>query len=307
MKLFDAHCDALMKLWLNPALSFMDSPDLHVNLKNLKKSSTKVQCMAIYIPEEVPMEARFNAALEMIDLFYEKVLPLDSCLKQVCTKQQILSLQDHEIGLMLTLEGCDSIGTSIERLRTLYRLGVSSVGLTWNYANAVADGILEGRGAGLTQFGKEVVAENNRYGVWTDVSHLSERGFWEVMDSASYPIASHSNSFKLCSHPRNLKDEQIKALIDRNAVIGITFVPQFLKNDGRAAIKDVISHIDYICSLGGESHIGLGSDFDGITETVKGLKTNGMYPHLMEELAKHYSASQIEGFSWSNFVSRLPR
>src|SRR5690606_3795964 len=95
----------------------------------------------------------------------------------------------------------------------LYRLGVLSLGLTWNKANLLADGASEPRGGGLTEFGREVVALNNKYGVLTDVSHLSERGFWDVIELAEAPFASHSNARALCDHPRNLTDEQIRALI----------------------------------------------------------------------------------------------
>lgn len=102
---------------------------------------------------------------------------------------------------MLTLEGCEAIGESLTQLRTLLRLGVRSVGLTWNDANMVADGALEQRGGGLTRFGKEVVQLLNEQQCWTDVSHLSERAFWDVMELAHYPIASHSNAYTLCPHP----------------------------------------------------------------------------------------------------------
>src|SRR5690606_34269437 len=126
---------------------------------------------------------------------------------------------------------------------------------------------LEPRGGGLTARGRELVAECNRLGIALDVSHLSERGFWELMErTQDAPIASHSNAKALCSHPRNLTDEQIHAIIKTGGRIGITFVPYFLRAGGGAAIDDVLRHLEHICSLGGAGHVAFGSDFDGIDQ-----------------------------------------
>jgi membrane dipeptidase len=308
MKLFDAHCDVLLKLWLNRSLSFQDDESLHVTWNSLQQAKGKVQCFAIYIPQNVYPESRFTVALEMIDIFFEEIIGRFSNVKFVQSKSDIASLGKNEIGAMLTLEGCDAIGASLVKLKTLLRLGVSSVGLTWNNANAVADGAWEQRGAGLSDFGKQVVHLLNDAKCWVDVSHLSEKGFWDVMEIADYPIASHSNSHSLCPHPRNLRDEQIRALIKKNGVIGITFVPAFLRQDGQSAtIADVLRHLDYICSLGGSRHVGFGSDFDGIDETVVGLESFKCYSNLVNELQKYYSETDVQRFLFDNFYERLPR
>ncbi|MFZ3587843.1 dipeptidase [Bacillus sp. DJP31] len=307
MRIFDAHCDVLYKLWLNPTLSFLSSEELHVTYHGLRKGQGKVQCMAIYIPEEVPYQERFDAALEMVNILYEKILSIFPNMKLVKEKRDIQELKEHEIGIILTLEGCDVIGTSLTRLRTLFHLGVRSVGLTWNYSNAVADGILEPRGAGLSIFGKSVVEENNLHRIWTDVSHLSIKGFWDVLELAAFPIASHSNVFELCPNPRNLNDDQIRALIRKDSIIGINFVPFFLTSEKNATVKDVLKHIDYICQLGGEKNIGFGSDFDGISQTVIGLESYECYTDLVIELNRHYNAEQVHHFCYQNFINHLPQ
>jgi membrane dipeptidase len=306
MRVFDAHCDVLYKLWLNPTLTFNSSKDLHVTIDRLREGYGKIQCMAIYIPEQVSYQSKFEAALEMIHIFYERILKEYSFIKLIKNKEDISKLKDNEIGIILTLEGCDAIGQSITRLQTLFHLGVKSVGLTWNYGNAVSDGILEPRGAGLSLFGKKVVEENNRFKVWTDVSHISIKGFWDVIQIANYPIASHSNVKSLCDHPRNLDDEQITALFNRDGMIGVTFVPDFVTTKEEKVIKDVLNHIDYYCSLGGEKNIGFGSDFDGISSTIQGLEHFGCYNNLLNELHKHYSTELIERFCYKNFVEHLP-
>ena len=241
MKIFDAHCDVLYKLFMDPTLEFANSPGLQVNLERLKASNTKVQLFAIYVPESVHPDLKFEAALRMADLFYEKVLTPHPQIKLVKDREDIDGLAEDEIGAVLTLEGCDAIGQDLLKLRTLLRLGVRSVGLTWNYGNYVADGALEERGAGLSRFGRQVVQLLNDTGIVCDVSHLSEQGFWDVMESADQVFASHSNCYSLCRHPRNLRDNQIKALIDRDSVIGVTFVPEFLSGKKESAsINDVI-------------------------------------------------------------------
>nr|WP_251009428.1 dipeptidase [Bacillus sp. ISL-39] len=307
VKIFDAHCDVLYKLFLDPTLEFANSPGLQVNLERLKTSNTKVQLFAIYVPESVHPELKFEAALRMADLFYEKVLTPHPQIKLVKDKMDIDRLTEDEIGAVLTLEGCDAIGQDLLKLRTLLRLGVRSVGLTWNYGNYVADGALEERGAGLSRFGRQVVQLLNDTGTVCDVSHLSEQGFWDVMDSAEHVFASHSNCYSLCRHPRNLKDNQINALIDRDSVIGVTFVPEFLSGKKESAtIDDIIRHLDHICSLGGENHVGFGSDFDGIEFTVSNLEGNEQYDNLWNELQKYYSDIQVHKFLHKNMASRMP-
>jgi membrane dipeptidase len=305
MKIFDAHCDALLKLWRNPSLSFSDETKLHVSYPALSSTGAKVQCFAVYVPEELVGDARFQAALDMVNLFYTKIIEPYPKVKAVTTRAEIDALKDDEIGAILTLEGCGPIANDPTRLKTLIKLGVRSIGLTWNYANELADGVLEERGAGLSNLGREAVGYFHDERVWTDVSHLSERGFWDVMERTDYVIASHSNVKALCNHPRNLTDEQIRALIQKQSVIGITFVPYFLSEHSPVKIPMVLKHIDYIAALGGEHNIGFGSDFDGISETVNGLDTYFGYDRLVNELLKHYSEEFVRGICFDNFYERI--
>ncbi|MED2868735.1 dipeptidase [Bacillus cereus] len=305
MKIFDSHCDVLFQLWsAQGKKDFKNDPQLHITFEQLKKRKGSIQCFAIYVPETVLYEKRFEVALQMVDIFYNEILSLPG-VKFIQTKDDINMLKQDEIGALLTLEGCEAIGKDAMKLRLFYRLGVRSFGLTWNYANLLADGALETRGAGLTTFGKHIVQELNMLHLWTDVSHLNERSFWDVIEMAKNPIASHSNCYKFCQHPRNLNDEQIRALIKKNSVIGVTFVPQFLTSERQANITDIVRHIEYICSLGGEKNIGFGSDFDGILETVVDLTAYREYENVVNELYKHYDASMVERFLYDNFVEHI--
>ncbi|WP_230158257.1 dipeptidase [Peribacillus sp. Bi96] len=294
-----------MKMFIDPDISFLDSDKLHITKRGLLEEGGKVQCFAIYIPEKVHPDMRFQAALAMVDIFHEKILS-EPEMKFIKTKADIDSLKEREIGALLTLEGCDCIGNDLLKLKTLLHLGVSSVGLTWNYANLVADGALESRGGGLTEFGIEVVNLLNEKSIWCDLSHLSEAGFWDTLKRAEFPIASHSNAHHLCPHPRNLKDSQIKVLLQKNGVIGVTFVPQFLSKRDSSSIKDILKHIDHICSLGGERQIGLGSDFDGIEHMVENLTSYKDYHNFINELNRLYSSEFVNGLLFGNFTRNFP-
>ncbi|HDR7791510.1 TPA: dipeptidase [Bacillus luti] len=305
MKIFDAHCDVLFQLWsAQGKKDFKNDSQLHITFEQLMRRKGSIQCFAVYVPETVAYEKRFEAALQMIDIFYNEILSLPG-VKFIQTKDDISMLKEDEIGALLTLEGCEAIGKEAMKLRLFYRLGVRSFGLTWNYANLLADGALETRGAGLTTFGRQVIQELNALQLWTDLSHLNERSFWDVIEVANHPIASHSNCYELCGHPRNLNDEQIQALIKQNGMIGVTFVPQFLTSEKQANIADIVKHIEHICSLGGEKNIGFGSDFDGILETVINVAAYRDYENVVNELYKHYNASTVKNFLYDNFVEHM--
>ncbi|WP_078554164.1 dipeptidase [Bacillus alkalicellulosilyticus] len=305
MRVIDTHCDALLKLWEDRSRDFL-SPDIETNFHRLKKGNVWIQCFAIFVEPELNNEQKFQSALAQVDLFFEKVLKPFPEMKQIRDWNDIMNLKENEIGAILTLEGVDSIGDDLSRLRILYHLGVKSVGLTWNQANLCADGVGEPRGGGLTVLGKEVVELNNEYGVLTDVSHLSEAGFWDVMELSSYPIASHSNAKALCNHKRNLSDAQIKALVEKDGLIGTVFHPTFLTTNDKAELKDIIHHIDHICSLGGQHNLCFGSDFDGIPITVSKLTHAGEYQNLVNELLKYYKEDVVMGFAYQNFLNHLP-
>jgi membrane dipeptidase len=306
MNIFDSHCDVLYKMFIDPSIDFRSSSGLHVDYEKLQEAGSKVQCFAVYVPESVHPNMKFHAALYMIELFYDRVLKPFPKMKHIKERGQAYRLKEDEIGAVLTLEGCDCIGDDLLKLKTLLRLGVSSVGLTWNYSNYAADGALEERGAGLSSFGKKAVKILNEKQCLCDVSHLSEKGFWDVMELAEYPFASHSNCHALCPVPRNLNDNQLKALIERDSVIGLTFVPEFLTGTKQSAITDILKHVEHVCSLGGEDHAGFGSDFDGIDDTVDGLSSFKYYGNLVNELQKHYSEIQVEKFLFRNMEKRLP-
>lgn len=308
MKIIDLHCDALMKLSdAKGKLSFKDSIELDVNLDKLKRGGVKVQAFAIFVSPSLPSSDQFQEVIAQIHYFYSEVLEKHPEMRLIRSWDQISHLKEGEIGAFLTLEGVDPIGNDLKKLTLLYQLGVRSIGLTWNNGNLAADGVAEARGAGLNRFGREIVKWCNEHQLFVDVSHLHPTGFWDVMELAKYPIASHSNAMTICEHRRNLTDDQIRAMIERNAMIHIVFCPPFVKKGGNATIIDVIYQINHIVALGGIKNIGFGSDFDGIESKVEALSDTSMYPNLIEALKAFYSEEEIAGFAYQNFLDRLPQ
>ncbi len=173
-------------------------------------------------------ENKFSVVQQQINHFYERVL-IEPQMVHLRSLRDIDLLKEGEIGAVLALEGMDAVGHDIGKLHWLYEQGVISIGLTWNGVNACADGIGERRGAGLTRYGEEVVALNNRYQVINDVSHLSIQAFWDVVDLSLLTMASHSNSYACCPHDRNLRNEQLTALIQKDAFIGLVFFSKVCK------------------------------------------------------------------------------
>jgi membrane dipeptidase len=308
LNIIDLHCDVLLKIYQSRGeIKFKDAIELDTNLERLKKGNVKVQAFAVFIYPDVKAEQKFQVALDQIHYFYTDVLGNNPEMKLIKEWADIEGLQEGEIGALLTLEGVDAIGNDLQKLSILYQLGVRSVGLTWNNANLAADGAGEQRGAGLTSFGEEIVAFNNKHKLLTDVSHLCEKAFWDVLEVAKYPVASHSNAKSIINHVRNLSDEQAKAMFEKDAMIHMVYCTEFVKDKENVTIGDLIEHIDHFCSLGGEKNIGLGSDFDGITKKIVNLENASMQQNLLNELLKKYSEDQVRGFAYKNFVNHLPK
>ncbi len=166
--------------------------------------------------------------------------------------------------IILAIEHADCTERSLNVLRTLYELGVRSIGLTHNVSSWAADGCLEPReGVGLTQFGVKLVQEMNRLGMLVDLAHVSPGAFFNALEVTSRPVIfSHGNARALCNHPRNLTDDQLKALARNGGVIGLSYVPFFV-DEHKPTLERFLDHVDHVANVAGIDTIGLGGDFDG--------------------------------------------
>lgn len=306
MKVVDFHCDVLCKLLIDERLTFQGTAAsvLDVTYERLKATGTVLQTFAIYIPQT--MTGRLEPILESIDRFHQMVLSCEDMVWVRTSKDLDKVINEGKIGALLSLEGVDGLQGQMSLVRIMHQLGIRAAGLTWNYSNWAADGVMEPRGGGLTAKGKLFVEECNKLGIILDVSHLSEKAFWEVSELSSKPIiASHSNAKAICDHPRNLSDEQIRALVAKKGLVGITFVPWFVASSEVVTVDDLLRHIEHMCELGAESQIMLGSDFDGIDKYIIGLSHPEELSNLYDNLLKRYSAKQTELFMSGNALRFL--
>ena len=241
---FDAHCDTLSRcaakgwdLWESPG---------HLDLKRLSAYEPMGQVFAIFFNSEkvVLPEERWSRVLEQAELF-QRARAAHPELMARC---------------VLSLEGAELINCEADRLEELKSRGVRWVNLTWNHPNALSGSCVTGEG--LTDAGRAFARRCWALGMGVDVSHLSDQGFWDLMDMLDGPVlASHSDSRALCPHRRNLTDDMARALIEANGYIGINFFTEFLGENATA--ETAADHLEHFLSLGGEDRVGLGSDFDG--------------------------------------------
>ncbi len=313
MFICDCHCDTLTELY-NKNASLYEN-EQHFDIKRQIALGGGLQFCAIYVPTEVfRYQGGLRYTLCLLDKYNQEIKKLHENgidVLQVRTAEDAGNVLKHKAATLLAIEEGGAIDGSLEALRCLYELGVRAMTLTWSNRNDIADGINEeATGSGLTLFGKQVVAEMNRLGMLVDVSHISTAGFWSVIETSTKPIiATHSNAKSLCAHPRNLNDEQIKALAQNGGLAGITFAGQFLEEDWRnACIESVYKHIDYMLNLiGNDDHIGFGSDFDGISHPPYNIQGVQDYKPLIEYLSKYYSDETINKITHQNVINLLQK
>ena len=202
--------------------------------------------------------------LRIIDATLEAIDAHSEAFQLILTRADLARMHSRDrIGVMLALEGIRCLGDSPELLRVLRRLGLRSVILTHNHRNLAADGCSEALAGGLSGAGRKLVAEIRRLGMVLDLVHLSVPSFWDAMDHFDGPpVVSHSNARALCTHARNLDDEQIRAVGERDGVIGLNFLSLFIDEDrARANFDRLADHAVHIASIAGARSLALGPDF----------------------------------------------
>jgi membrane dipeptidase len=283
MFIFDGHCDTITSS-MNKNENLKEN-NCQLDLKRLSQFSSPVQFFAICLHPKKTSNP-LNDILNAINYFYKET-----------------NMKQNKTSGILTLEGAEVLEEGLEILDTLYKMGIRSIGLTWNYKNALGYGAMEKEKKGLTDYGKAVIKEMNNLGILVDVSHLSYTGFWDVEKIVSKPfIASHSNVKNICNHPRNLSDSQIKAIANSGGVVGINSYPLFLNESGKATIEDFLLHIDYVVNLVGIDYVGLGCDFDGIDFYTEGLEDVSAIKKLNSYLEKEYGETGAKKILGLNFL-----
>lgn len=287
MFIVDAHADTL---WAAPREGrewTARSRVGHADLERLVEGGVRLQVLALFSSPLHRGRGYTADALAMLERYYAGVERVRRRYR-VRTVRCRADLEDRgeDLKVLLSIEGGEALQGSLEVLHAFFRLGVRAMGLVWNHRNELADGIADAdAGGGLTPFGRAVLSEMERLGMAVDVSHLSPAGFWDVVKRAEKPFyASHANARAVADHPRNLDDDQLRAIAERGGVVGVTFNPAFLTGRNDATVDDVVRHIEHVASVAGIACVGVGSDFDGISRTPEGLEDASKIGRLAEAL-----------------------
>lgn len=302
----DAHVDVVMRMDIEGHPFYGESP-LQASAQRLNAGGVHTQVFALYVSPEMTEDAQLEAVLRGIDVFNHDIVRVGH-VRAVRNRSHLREARMRgEVAAILSLEGGGCLHGQIRLLRILFELGVRGVGLTWNLANALADGCREPRGGGLTGAGRAVVEEMIRLGMWIDIAHLADAGVADIFRMTDAPVmASHANVRSVYAHPRNLHDEVIREIIRRNGWMGLTFEASFV-NKGSVTVDDIWMHLDRVLSLGGEQNVGFGSDFDGTSHAIKHLETAADYASLAQKVEERYGRILAERILFQNFEEYLLR
>lgn len=222
------------------------------------------------------------------------------------------------LAAILHIEGAEAIDPDLRMLDVLYDAGLRSIGPVWSRSNIFGHGVpfrfpsSPDTGPGLTDHGRALIKACNELRIMIDLSHLNEKGFWDVQTISNAPlVATHSNVHAICPHSRNLTDKQLGAIRESRGMVGLNFATSFLRADGRrdaqTTLEEMIRHLDYLIEHVGLDGVGLGSDFDGATIPAAIGDARGL-PRLVEAMRRHgYDDSTLTKICWENWVGVLER
>jgi membrane dipeptidase len=344
--IFDGHNDTLLELTLrNPGeeRDFFERSDIgHLDLPRALEGGFGGGFFACYSPNpeddcwteesalvrtdggyEVgmappldPSYARKTAGRLTSTLFELEAEP-EGALKVARTAAEIEAcLRSGVLAAVLHFEGAENLGQDPAALGELYERGLRSLGLVWSRPNAYAYGVpfefpaSPDTGPGLTSAGRELVRECNDLGVLLDLSHLNEKGFWDVAALSEAPlVATHSNAHALCPTTRNLTDRQLDAICDSDGMVGVNFAVAFLREDGGededTPLETVVRHVDYLVGRLGVDRVGFGSDFDG-AKVPRPLGDASGLPRLLGALRDSgYDDAALEKLAHKNWLRVL--
>ncbi len=331
----------------------------HIDLAKIKKGNLGAEFFSIWVDPEKYKGDYAHRALDMIDSVHEQVRRHPQDMVMAYSAEDIVRARTgphKRLATLIGVEGGHAIENDIRILRNFYRLGARYMTLTWMNTNEWADASGDDTNpqvqhhGGLTPFGKDIVLEMNRLGMMVDVSHVSDKTFWDVINTTKAPlIASHSSARALTNHYRNMDDSMLRAMAKNGGVVQVNFASFFddqvfltqyqlqqpaikqsfqeldarlkdaspevrasehekleeewTKRIPRPPFKSLIDHIDHIAKVAGVDHVGLGSDFDGITSAPEGIDSAADLPRITEALmARGYTAQDMQKILGGNLL-----
>jgi membrane dipeptidase len=321
------------------------NPLLKTDIPRLKSGCVGGQFWSVFVPDAWAAQGASLSVREQIDLVLQLVRKYPEDLELALTSDDVIHIHaSGKIASLIGLEGGHSIDGALEHLREFYFLGARYMTLACSESNDLADSATGKRlHGGLSPFGKEVVREMNRLGMLVDLSHASDETMRQALDLSRAPVIfSHSSSRALCNSPRNVPDDILRILAEKNGIIMITFVNMFVREESRkhhalyeqesrrikdlfpddpirvgeelkkweqinpgfhASLKDVADHIDHACKIAGFDHVGIGSDFGGFRTPPAGLEDVSCFPALLAEiLNRGYAPEDVKKIAGENIL-----
>ena len=301
--LFDAHCDSISHFLVKIGDTLTKSSG-HLDLERVGGFAPYAQFFALFddASRQGPtMAERYRVLRER---FFREIGEHSERIVHCRTAQDACRAGEQgKIAAFLSVEGGELLDCDPEKLDTVYRDGVRAINITWNHANALSGSHKDHPEQGLTPVGVRFVRRMRELGILIDVSHLSDHGFWDVLEYAPGPIiATHSNARDVFFHTRNLTDAQITAIIKCRGVIGLNLFVDFMGNEP-TSVDTVMAHLEHMLDLGGAGAVALGGDWDGASPLVGGFRDISDWRLLYDELLRrNYSEELIHDLFYRNMM-----
>ena len=317
---FDAHCDTVYRCLETGETSALDYGDSreeqcryyaasdhlrrnggHFDLERSRQFSRCAQFFALFHDAaEAPADGLWAQCRRMHDFFLREMVDNADIVCHCRTGREVdEAAAAGKTAALLSIEGADLIDCNVHKVETVAHWGVRLLNPVWNRANVLSGTNAEDPERGLYAEGRDFIRALEEYGIYPDVSHLSDAGFWDLVHIARRPIvASHSNARAVCPHRRNLTDDQFRAIRDSGGVVGLNLYLHFV---GQPTMDALVAHVEHFLALDGEKTLCLGGDLDGCEALAAGMTGMQDVPKLYEALkARGYSDALLEDIFWNN-------
>ena len=343
--IFDGHNDVLLKLYRKNGQAvedfFINGDSGHLDLPRMMSAGFGGGMFAMFVPSDTDKDVRYE---QMQQASYDLPMPaeitFDEALPSVLAMAAILMrieqrangqavicrtagqirdcFETGTIAMLMHMEGAEAIDADFNSLEVLYKAGLRSIGPVWSRTTRYGYGVpfrypaSPDTGPGLTDLGKALVKACNELNMVIDLSHMNEKGFWDVAALSNAPlIATHSNAHAISAHARNLNDNQLAAIKESNGMVGVNFATAFIRPDGQmrgdTSIDLMLQHVDYLVEKVGLDNVGFGSDFDGAMVPQSIADVSGLC-HLRQCMREHgYDDEIMDKLCHQNWLNALER
>ena len=323
---FDAHCDTIYRCLMTGGEVTLDfgedaeeqkrffakcgclrENEGHIDLMRGRQFARCGQFFALFFDAaDAPEDGMWAQCRRLHDCFVQEMETNADLICHCRTGAQIdRAVKNGKMAALLSIEGADLIECDVHKIKTVADWGVRFLNPVWNRANALSGTVSEEPERGLSDKGRDFIRQMERCGIYADVSHLSDRGFWDLCRMTARPIvASHSNSRALCDHPRNLTDDQFRAIRDTGGVVGMNFYSHFIGK--QPSVDDLVRHIEHFLAMDGEKTVCMGGDLDGCEELPQGMAGTEDVPKIWQALEERgYPRPLLEDLFWNNLRKLL--